>query len=146
MAGMRRLVLLGLILAGSCIAPARTFDGYKAKAVTTAEEVVSAAQTALLTVRAANASRSFAPSITTTLTDAERDAGAVAGTFDSITPPDERSDRLRETLDRMLQEVTSILGELRIAARRGELHKLPAISKDLSRLTGELEDFIEEHS
>ena len=74
-----------VILAAACVAPTRTEAAYQAKAVDTAEAVVSAARTVLLIGRVAAADRSFGPSVAVTVADAETDAASArdAGTISS---------------------------------------------------------------
>jgi hypothetical protein len=79
------------------------------------------------------------------LAEAEEEAGAAQGTFDAIQPPDRRADQLRTRLDELLTEATSILAELRIAARWGRLAELPGLAAPLSKVADQLQAFAEAH-
>jgi hypothetical protein len=127
------------------VGPARSFGSYEGKAAATAKDMVSTVNAARLTVASAAQARAFAPYVSVALSDAEDDGSAIQGAFDSIQPPDEASDRLRRELDRLLTPAVSALSELRIAARRGELARLPDLAVPLTRLAGRLEAFAEAH-
>lgn len=142
----RGLVTLGLVaLSTACVSPARSFGAYEEKAVTTAETAVAAAGTARLTIRAATHSRGFAPFLTALLADSEKSATSAQGTFDSIQPPDVRSDELRVELDKLLLRLTSSLSELRIAARRGALRQFADKDQALRLSAKALQRFVESH-
>jgi hypothetical protein len=140
------LLILALTAIASCVAPARSFSAYEGKAAKTADDAASAAETALIAVRAAAGSRAFAPAVSVALAESEDDATSAQGTFESIQPPDARSDRLRADLGDLLDQVTGILSDLRIAARRGELGRLTEIGRPLPALAAALRSFSERHS
>ena len=109
----------------SCVAPARTFEADEGKAADTADSVLSAVETGRLAATAAGQDDAFAPDLSVVLGDAEGDASSARGIFESIQPPDPRSDELRTQLDRLLDQAVEGLSRLRIAARRGEIAQLP---------------------
>jgi hypothetical protein len=130
----------------SCVAPARSFGAYEGKAATTAEDALSAVETARLAVGAAAKRDAFAPYLSVVLGEAEDAASSVQGTFDSVQPPDSRSDQLRQDLDDRLQAAVSVLSDLRIAVRRGEARELPSRLEDLTKAADALRAFHEAHS
>jgi hypothetical protein len=138
------LVVL-LTAAAGCVAPAPTFESYEGKAVASAEETVSALRTAVLGADVAAEGRSFAPTISTLMAEAERDAIGARGSFASIQPPDAASDRLREELIALLDDAVDGLAELRIVARRGDLQALPRVAGPLRDVADRLERFAGEH-
>ena len=140
---MRRALFFALILLAGCVAPAPSFSAYQGKAVATAGDMLSAVETASLTVEAVQKSNTFAPFAAVTIAEAEHDGGAVQGAFDSVQPPDARSDTLRSELDQLLQEATSALTDLRIAARRTDREALIEAAKPLVGLSKKLNDFVE---
>jgi hypothetical protein len=142
---MRRAVAVALLALTSCVGPARSFGSYEGKAGATADDMRAAVETARLAVGVASRGRAFAPYLSVVLAEAEDDASAVEGAFDSIQPPDTRSDRLRGRLDAVLSDAVSILSELRIAARRGKFHLLPRLARPLAGLSGKLDAFAEAH-
>jgi hypothetical protein len=101
----------------------------------------SAVQTARLVAHAATRKLAFGPYSSVTLTDAEDDASAIQGAFDSIQPPDGGSDRLRERLDTLLSEAVTVITDLRIAARRHQLDRLQHLAKPLADLGDRLDRF-----
>jgi hypothetical protein len=138
-------VLAALFLLASCVAPDRTYEPYEADAVSTAEDAASAAQTALLAVDASTRGNVTQNYLSVVLEDAEADASGVQGTFDSIQPPGSEGDKLKDELDKLLDDAASVLEELRITVRRGELEKLPDIAHPLNDTAKKLDDFATEH-
>jgi hypothetical protein len=146
---MKRLVFpLSLLLLGplgACVGPARTDRLYEGKAVETAKTIRSAVETARLAATAAGRGKATGQYESVVLGDAENDAGAAMGAFDSIQPPGPRSDALHHRLSPLFQSATDILRQLRIAARRSELSKLPAIARGLAPVSLELAGFVDAH-
>jgi hypothetical protein len=145
---MRRVLVACLLapLLAACVLPARSFEAYAGKAAATADAVVSAARTAMLTAGAAAAHRLLGPATSIALQEAEEDASSARDHFLSIQPPDAASDALRARLDALLEPVTRALSELRIAARRGELARLPALARPLHDLSAQLERIAERYA
>jgi type VI protein secretion system component VasK len=146
----RRLlgVALGLaVLAGTagCTGLVRSDGVYASKAAATAEAAGSAVQTAQLAVQEAAAGRLLDRTLAQTLAEAARDAGDAQATFDGIQPPDGRADALRRQLDGLLVPAVSVLADLRIAARRGDVAELPRLAAPLRELGAKLEQFQEAH-
>jgi hypothetical protein len=133
-----------LVLA-SCVGPARSFDAYAGKAGATAGQMSGPVQTVLLVAQAAAGGKVFAPYVSVTIGDAEKDASAIQGAFDSIQPPDAQSDRLRSQLDELLSAAVSVIGDARIAARRDQLDRLPDLVKPLGPLASKLDQFSRAH-
>jgi hypothetical protein len=127
------------------VGPARTYDKYAGKAVTTAKGAESDVQTALLMSRAASGGNAFGPYTSLVLSDAEDGVSGLQGSFDSIQPPDERADDLGNELDGLLSEALGHLRPLRIAARRGELAQLASLAAPLERDARQLAAFQERH-
>ena len=127
------------------IGPARTFAKYEGKATTTAESALSAVQTARFTARAASRHRLFGPYVGHTLGESEDTVSGLAGTFASIQPPNAAADGLRDELGEMLADAEDHLGELRIAARRGEILELRDKAAPLDDDAAKLAAFLERH-
>ena len=142
---MRVLVAgaLGLLVLGGCVGPARTTDDYTRKASTSVEDVHSAVETARLGVDAVARDRTTGPYASVLLGQAEKQASSVQSTFDSVQPPNHDADRLRDEVDSVLTEAVSVLGDVRIAARRGDNDGItaqgPALA-DISKRLSDLED------
>ena len=144
---MRRWGALTVVLVlCSCVGPVRSFDAYEGKAADTADSVASAVETARLAVEVAAQGRAFAPDLSVLLAEAERDARGSFDIFASIQPPDPGSARLRTQLLDLIQRAETVLSDLRIAVRWGDLDRLPDIGGPLGALGGELSDFSEAHS
>jgi len=137
------VLLFGLLCA--CVGPARTDRVYEGKAVETAKSVRSAVETARIAADAAGRGNATGQFESEVLDDAENDAGAAVGAFDSIQPPGSRADALHDQLSPLFQTATDILRDLRIAARRTELSRLPSIARGLSSVSRKLADFVDAH-
>jgi hypothetical protein len=129
----------------SCVAPARSYGAYEGKATTTAEDALSAVETARLALTAAAKHDAFTPYLSVVLGDAEDEATAVQGTFDSVQPPNAKADQLRSDLDDRLQSAISVLADLRIAIRRGLVDELASHVGDLTKAADALRRFHEAH-
>jgi hypothetical protein len=145
---MRRMagvVVVAVVLSG-CVGPVRSFSAYEGKAATTAESVASAVQAARLAVTDAASGRAFAPYLSVVLAETEGDAGGSGATFAAIQPPDPGSARLRTELLDLVNRAESVLADLRIAVRWGELDRLPEIAAPLDAIGRQLDDFAAAHS
>lgn len=140
---MRRIAVLIMLALVACVAPARSYGSFRGKAAATAKDMLSAVESARLTVEMAQRARTFATDISVALGEAEKDGDAIAGAFSSVQPPDARSDTIRSDLDQLLQTATSTLSDLRIAARRTDLAQLTDAAKPLHDLALKLQQFVE---
>ena len=128
------------------VGPARTYDDYERKASTTAEAALSAVETARLAAGAGAEGKAFGPFLGQVLSDQEEDLSGVEGTFASIQPPGgERADRLRATLDDLLGDAVEHVAAVRIAVRRGQLHRLAEVAAPLGDDAASLRAFLEDH-
>lgn len=125
------------------VGPARTFEKYQGKAVTTAETALSITETVRLIADAASRGRSFGPYTSVSLSDQEESITGLEGTFASIQPPDGAATRLRDELDQILAQAVDGVSEVRIAARQGRLKDLADEAKTLEDTTARLRAFIE---
>ena len=123
------------------VGPARTFGKYEGKAKTSAEAALSAVETARLAAHAAGRDHVFGPYLGQILGEQEESVSGTQATFDSIQPPDGRADELRRRLDDLLTAAVSHLGDLRIAARRGELHAVARLAEALAEDADKLSSF-----
>lgn len=134
-----------LVLTG-CVGPAPDDAAYESKAAQSAQAALSAARTALLSSRTFLDARLPAGYLDPVLTSSEQALGSVRTTFDSVQPPPTAaSDRLRSTLDPLLESASSEVTELRIAARRDRAGALGSTADHLSRTADQLEAFAGEH-
>jgi hypothetical protein len=140
-------LVLGL---GACVphpvGPARTFAKYEGKATTTAEGALSAVETVRLAAETAGRDHAFGPYLSVLTSEQEESATGVQGTFDSIQPPNDKADQLKDELDELLSNVVDHIGQVRVAIRRGRIDDLPDVAKDLEDDSQKLNDFIEGHS
>jgi hypothetical protein len=133
------------VLLASCQAPARTYPPFEADAVATAQQAQSAVETALLAADVADKGNAFANYLSPTLGDAEDTAGAVQGSFDLEQPPSRAADQLRAQLDQILSQASTVLMQLRIHVRRGEIDRLNEIAQPLHKVSSDLDAFIKAH-
>jgi hypothetical protein len=147
----RRLFVRGAVaalmaLGSACVSPAWSAAAYEGKAADSASSAVSALRTAILAAGLGGNGRSFPPTVSVLLSEAEEDADATEAAFSSIQPPDRASDELRAELEPMLLKASKRLALLRIAARRADLSALPSLAQPLERLANKLDRFVREHA
>jgi hypothetical protein len=139
--------LLGCLLAfGGCILPARSYGAYEEKAATTAHAVLSAVGVARYAVKMSEENTAFAAFVTTMLDEAEDDASSASSTFDSIQPPDERSQQLSASLEGIVEPAVKAITELRIAARGGHTGEFGEQKASLAKATEDLDVFLKDHT
>jgi hypothetical protein len=143
-AAMVLIIAIALFVGLHPLTPARTADDYAHKAKDTAESVLSSVETARLTTTIADRGKAFGPYVSVLLSESEVAAGKAQSAFDSVQPPDRRSDATRDRLGRLLDRTNDALSELRISARRGELDRLAERAMPLRRLARQLNEFIED--
>jgi hypothetical protein len=134
-----------LALSSACVAPAPSYGAYEGKAEATAQSALSAVETARVAVVTAAKDDVFLHYLSVVVSQAEDTATAVQGTFDSVQPPDTRSDALRSDLDDRLQAAVSVLGDVRIAARRHDISTVVGKLGDLAKASDSLRAFSEAH-
>ncbi len=138
-------LVTGAILSG-CVGPARWYTAYEGKAGTTADQMVSAVETARLSAQVAVTHNAFAPYLSVTIAEAEQDAESIRGAFDSIQPPGHRSDLLRDQLDQLLSKATETISQMRIAARRSDFGEVERLANSLSDVSEKLDAFAQAHA
>jgi hypothetical protein len=140
---MKRLICLALCVATACVGPARTDRVYEGKAVDTAKAVLSAVETARLAASTApaNATGQY---LSVALREAEKEADAASGAFDSIQPPSDRSEKLHDDLAPVFRDAVDGLRGLRIAVRRSQLAVLRDLAARLAGVSKILAAFVEE--
>jgi len=103
-------------------------------------DVRSAVETARLGVDGVGRSRTTGPYASVLLGHAEEQASSVQSTFDSVQPPNRDADRLRDEVDGLLTQAVSVLGDVRIAARRGDNAGVTAQAAALADISQRLRD------
>jgi hypothetical protein len=142
-----RWLLVGAVVLSGCVGPARTTGRYAGKATRTANDAISALQTAALAVQTSERGRMLGPYLNVVLTGAESDFNSVQQTFNSIQPPDTReADTIRNSLDKILTDGSDVLAQLRILARRGDQVKMVAQARSIPALVDKLDRFVTEVS
>jgi hypothetical protein len=140
------LPLVALAVLPACVGPALWYAAYEGKAGATAAQMQSAVETARFVALVAGRGKVLSAYVGVALTDAEGDASAIQGAFDSIQPPSPKADRLRDQLDPLLSKAASVISEMRIAARRDRLPDLQRMAQPLQALSDQLERFAEAHA
>jgi hypothetical protein len=127
------------------VGPARSFDKFEGKATTTAQSALSRVQTVRLAADAGGDGGAFGPYLSVLISEQEDALSGLQGTFGSIQPPDEASDALRTELNGLLGDALDHVATVRIATRRGQLDRLPAVAAPLANDARGLERFVAEH-
>ncbi len=118
-------------LAAACVGPSRTSADYQRKVTNSAEAVVSAVESARMTVELARDGRAPAPYVSLRLSESEEAAASVETAFGAVQPPERRLDDLRSATLTVIGDAVDVLEELRVASYRGELDRLPMIAAKL---------------
>src|SRR5439155_22307429 len=129
----------------ACTPLPRTTGPYQSKAVKTAASARSAVESDLLLLEAVRMHRTIGTFVAVAASDAEDAASSAASTFLSIQPPDDRSDQLRDELSTLLNDAEDVLGDARIAGRRGDRDALLFTRAGLRRAADELDRFSQAH-
>jgi hypothetical protein len=147
-----RAVLLTVLVVGALttctphpVGPARTLAKYEGKAVTTAEDALSAVQTVRMAAEAGSDGNAFGPYLSVVVSGQEDTLVGLQGTFGSIQPPSERADAVRDELDELLRTAARHVVDVRLAVRRGRLADLAEVAAPLKGDVADLEAFIEDH-
>ncbi len=130
-------VLCAALTCAGCASSSRTDDDYRHKVANTAETLAGVLGTVEITLRVVH--RTPAAYLSVTVAEADDDAVATAGNFDAIQPPSAAADKLRSRLDDVMSRTTSMLDDLRIAARRNRGGELVTLAKPLHGLQLELD-------
>jgi hypothetical protein len=140
----RHLVGVLLLLIGTaCVGPSRTQRDYERKVANSAEAMVSSVQSALLIVETTRGDKSPGPYVSLHLSELEESAHAVETALGAVQPPDPALDELREEALTTIGDAGDVLEELRLAAYRSELHRLPEIARGLQEPLRHLERLTE---
>ena len=138
-------LVVAAVASAGCVSPSRTDRDYQLKAGNSAKAVASSVATAVLGAEAAGEGKAPATYLSVLLGRAEEDASSVQGTFDSVQPPSSEADRLRTQVDGLLSDAVSGLADLRIAVRRGQLDRLPALAAHLQPTLAGLRDLADRY-
>lgn len=130
-------------LAGGCVGPSRTTSDYERKVANSAESMVSAIESALLTIEVAADGRALAPYVSLRLSESEESADAVETALAAVQPPGPAVDDLRSHALTVIGDATDVLEHLRVTAYRGGLDRLPSIARELDEPLRELRDLME---
>jgi hypothetical protein len=113
---------LVITLAG-CVTPATGSDSYRGKAQLSVQAAISETQTARLTLQAVQRHRIFTTTADETVTATETALGSISAAFNSVQPPPE-SDPLRDQTSKLLSDAEDAISAARIATRRGRPSEL----------------------
>jgi hypothetical protein len=149
-ATVRRLCVLavGMALTGCVshpVGPARTLGKYTGKAATTAKSALSQVETVRLAVEVADRDDATSAYISVVVSEAEDALDGLSGTFQSIQPPGEAADHLRDELSGLLTDALDHTAAVRIAARRGTLRGLRQVAEPLDGDADALRRFLRAH-
>lgn len=132
-------------MSGACVGSARGETDYQKKAVATTEHVRSSVRTVQLAVQAASEGDAFGPFLARVISQAEDDASSALNGFDTIQPPSEAADQLRDDVDQIASDAITLLSDARIAIRRGDIESLTNLAQFLADTGDNLEQFGQDH-
>jgi hypothetical protein len=134
---------LVMSLTVSCVGPSRTIEDYRRKVAQSAEVVLSAVESARLTVQVAEDGRAPGPYVSLRLSESEETVSSVETALGAVQPPDPELDALRRKTLSEIGHVSEVLEELRLAAYRGRLRGLSEIAAGLDAPASELRGLME---
>ena len=124
---------------------ARDATDYTKKAVATTEQVRSSVRTVQLAIDAADGSKAFPQYLARVISQSEDDASSALNGFESIQPPDEDADQLRDEVKEVSSDAIDVIATARIAIRRNDIDGLTALRSDVQQAGDQLEQFGQEH-
>ncbi|MEY2420702.1 MAG: hypothetical protein QOI95_769 [Acidimicrobiaceae bacterium] len=142
---MVAIAMAALLTSGACVGSARGEGDYQKKAVATTEHVRSSVRTVQLAIQAADEDDAFGPFLSRVISQAEDDAGSAVNGFDTIQPPTDTSDQLRDDVDQIAADSLDLIAAARIAIRRGDLEGLAGLADLLAQAGDNLEQFGQDH-
>jgi hypothetical protein len=107
------------IVVGGCVTPATGNTSYRGKARMSVESAISETQTARLTLQTLERDRIFTTTADETVTAAESALGSISAAFDSVQPPPE-SDPVHDRISKLLSDAEDAVTTSRIATRRND--------------------------
>jgi hypothetical protein len=135
------LVLLPL---AACVSSAPNDADYAKKAQKTVDTVAAAVGTAQLGITALREGNAFDPYLSVLLGEAEDDASAARDTLDSVQPPGDKSDQMREQVHEVTDEALDLLAEARIAIRREDHDAVLALDAPFAGVAERLKSLSDE--
>ena len=135
------LVVLSL---SACVSSAPNDADYAKKAQKTVDTVAAAVGTAQLGITALRQDDAFDPYLSVLLGEAEHDASAARDTLDSVQPPGDASDQVRQQVHDVTDEALDLLGQARIAIRREDHDAVLALDAPLAGVAERLKSLSEE--
>jgi hypothetical protein len=142
-------VSAAVVVGAGCIShpvgPARTVGKYTGKATTTAKSALSQVETVRLAAEVADRDDGTSTYIAVVVSEAEEAVDGLSGTFESIQPPAEAADQLRDELSGLLSDALDHIAAVRIAVRRGTLRGLRQVAEPLDGDADALRKFLGAH-
>ncbi|MEY2450966.1 MAG: hypothetical protein QOD92_540 [Acidimicrobiaceae bacterium] len=133
------------MLLSACVGSARGETDYRKKAVATTEHVRSSLRTAQLAIQAAAEDDAFGPFLARVISQAEDDASSALNGFDTIQPPSEAADDLRDEVEQIASDAIDLISDARVAIRRGDIDGLTALAEPITAAGDTLEQFGQDH-
>ena len=138
------LAAVVLVPLSACVSSAPNDADYAKKAQKTVDTVAAAVGTAQLGITALREGDAFDPYLSVLLGEAEDDASAARDTLDSVQPPGDESDQVREQVHEVTDEALDLLAEARIAIRREDHDAVLALDAPLAGVAERLKSLSEE--
>jgi hypothetical protein len=135
------LVVLAL---SACVSSAPNDADYAKKAHKTVDTVAAAVGTVQLGITALRQDDAFDPYLSVLIGEAEDDASSARDTLDSVQPPGETSDQVRQQVHDVTDEALDLLGQARIAIRREDRDGVLALDAPLAGVAERLKSLSEE--
>ena len=135
---------LVLVSLSACVSSAPNDADYAKKAQKTVDTVAAAVGTVQLGITALRHDDAFDPYLSVLFGEAEEDASSARDTLDSVQPPGDESDQVRQQVHEVTDEALDLLAEARIAIRREDHDAVLALDAPLAGVAERLETLSEE--
>lgn len=126
------------VLAAGCVGPARSESDYRADVSNTAKAAISAVEGTQLIVEALVEDKAAAAYVSRRLTEDEQEIQATITAFASVQPPTREMDAVRSDVLKLLEEASTVVGEMRIAAFRDNHAKVISLAEPLPEISSSL--------
>jgi hypothetical protein len=133
------LLALALVPFSACVSSSPNDADYAKKAQKTVDTVAAAVGTVQLGIAALRDGNAFDPYLSVLFGEAEDDASSARDTLDSVQPPGDESDQVREQVHEVTDEALDLLAEARIAIRREDHEAVLALDAPLAGVAERLD-------
>lgn len=131
-----------MLAASACVGPTHDTPAYRTHAAVSLDTARSAVAAARIIAAQAERDRVLAPATSVMVRHTEETASHAESVFISRQPPSSEADAIRHRALPLLEEASSKLSEMRIAAYRDDTGRLAELGRELEPLIADLEHHV----